>query len=96
MSKVFGITKFPNEEAGQVVYLVWSAPAPADDTEPEYVKPLHIRFTLAAAQRMLHSEESKYAEELAENENAEVYPFDNDDGRYDDDPSPYAGDYSEQ
>lgn len=91
MSKVFGITKFPNEEAGQVVYLVWSAPDPADD----YVKPLHIRFTLAAAERMLHSEESKYAEELTENENAEVYPFGNDDGRFDDDPSPYAGDYSE-
>ena len=59
--KVFGITKM--EAASYRFYIVWEAPAPEDETEPEYVKPLHVRVTLTGAQNLLHGEEARYRAE---------------------------------
>lgn len=56
---VFGISKI-EDCYGTGCYLVWSAPAPQDETEPEYVKPLAIRLTLKTAQHVLHNLENVY------------------------------------
>lgn len=63
--KVFGISKVPRAGTVGHHYIVWEAPAPQDETEPEYVKPLVAAYGLPAAENALHNIEAAYAEQRA-------------------------------
>lgn len=62
---VFGILALDATDITPKRYIVWTAPAPDDETEPEYVKPLAATSALCNAQDALHAYEKAYAEQRA-------------------------------
>lgn len=54
---VFGISTV---ELSNKTYIMWSAPAPDDDSLPEYVKPLFASPSMEMAQSYLHNVQSAY------------------------------------